>query len=297
MKLAHTKTIHFINFENRPLNPNLCQPRKIRFQFDNIPKLWLNNSSVLTHFFNAINLFVPAFERFMVQAMKNQLSCIKNTNIELPIRGLIRQETTHGQTHQKYNKILEAQGYKFKTALIITDFLFTKVLEKYLSDKMCLALIAGFEHLTTIFACIVLESNMLANANPTMRSLWEWHSAEEIEHNGLAFKFLIHSDNRYYIRALGGLFGAAIVVAFILIGMVLLIIQDKNFNPKKIFHDLIKLLFTDYKIIPLTVKNFIPYFQVKYYPQSEDLYQYAEKVFQAQSSPHQRFDVADFVQN
>jgi hypothetical protein len=53
----------------------------------------------------------------------------------------------------------------------------------------------------------------------------------------------------------------------------------------------------DYKIIPLTVKNFIPYFQVKYYPQSEDLYQYAEKVFQAQSLPRQRLDVADFVQN
>ncbi|BAZ14982.1 hypothetical protein NIES4071_68520 [Calothrix sp. NIES-4071] len=279
MKFAHATTVDFPSFENKPLNPGLCEPRKVNFQFNNIPKLWLNNSSVLTHFFNAMNLFLPAFESFMVRVMKNQLPCIKNTELELPIRGFIKQEATHGQTHQKYNKTLQAQGYKFRTALKITDFFFTEVLEKYLSTTMCLALIAGFENIASIISYVGLKSNMLATADPTMRSLWEWHFAEEIEHSGLALKFLNHLDNRYWMRALGGLLGAAIVVVLLVFGMILLILQDTNFANKKTFDDLRKFLFTEYKFIPLMFKGVIPYFKFKFYPELEDLYQYAEKVF------------------
>ncbi|OKH46697.1 hypothetical protein NIES2101_24535 [Calothrix sp. HK-06] len=106
MRFAGATTADFPSFENKPLNPNLCEPRKVNFQFDNIPKLWLNNNSALTHFFNAMNLFLPAFEGFMVRVMRNQLPRINNTQLEVPIRGFIKQEATHGQTHQKYNKIL-----------------------------------------------------------------------------------------------------------------------------------------------------------------------------------------------
>lgn len=279
MKLSHAKNADFESFENKPLNPNLCEPRKVNFQFHNIPKLWLNNSSVLTHYFNAMNIFLPAFEAFMVRVMKNQLPRIKNTELEVPIRGFIKQEATHGQTHQKYNKILEAQGYKFNRALKIADFLFTEVLEKYLSPKMCLALIAGFENIATRISYIALKSNVLANAGPTMRLLWEWHSAEEIEHSGLAFKFLIHVDNRYWIRILGGLLGAVMVVGAIIVGMVLLIIQDQSLTSKKTFDDLKKLFFTEYKFFPSIFKDLIPYFKLKFNPQSQDLYKYAEKVF------------------
>ncbi|RUT06818.1 hypothetical protein DSM106972_030750 [Dulcicalothrix desertica PCC 7102] len=279
MKFADATTADFPNFENKPLNPNLCEPRKINFQFNNIPKLWLNNNSALTHFFNAMNLFLPAFEGFMVRVMRNQLPRIQNTELEAPIRGFIKQEATHGQTHQKYNKILEAQGYKFKTALKIADFFFTEVLEKYLSPKMCLALIAGFENMTTIISYIVLKSNMLVTANPTMRSLWEWHAAEEIEHSGLAFKFLNYVDNRYRIRILGGLLGTVMVIGAIVVGMALLIMQDQSLTNQKTFHDLRKFLFTEYKFLPLTLKHLTPYFKLEFNPKSEDLYQYGEKVF------------------
>jgi hypothetical protein len=279
MKSARVTRADFPSFEKKPLNPNLCEPRKVNFQFNNIPKLWLNNSSVLTHFFNAINLFLPAFEAFMVRVMKKQLFCIRNTGIELPVRGFIKQEATHGQTHQKYNNILESQGYKFKTALKIVDFLFTEVLEKYFSSKMSLALIAGFENIATILSFIALKSNMLAGADTTMRSLWEWHLAEEIEHSGVAFKFLNNVDNRYWVRILGGLLGGIMVIGAIVLGMVLLISQDKNVTHQKTFDDLKKLLFTEYKFVPLTWSGLLPYFQLKFYPESEDMYLYAEKVF------------------
>lgn len=279
MKFADVTPADFPSFENKPLNPNLCKPRKVNFKFNNIPKHWLNNSSVLTHFFNAMNLFLPAFEGFMVRVMRNQLPRIKNTELEAPIRGFMKQEATHGQTHQKYNKILEAQGYKFKTALKIADFFFTEVLEKYLSPKMCLALISGFENIATVFSYIILKSNMLATANPTMRSLWEWHTAEEIEHSGLALKFLNHVDNRYWIRILGGLLGAVMPIAALVVGMALLIMQDQSLTNHKTFDDLRKFLFTEYKFLPLTFKYLTPYFKLEFNPKSEDLYQYGEKVF------------------
>ncbi|OKH46698.1 hypothetical protein NIES2101_24540 [Calothrix sp. HK-06] len=144
---------------------------------------------------------------------------------------------------------------------------------------MCLALIAGFENMTTIISYIVLKSNMLVTANPTMRSLWEWHAAEEIEHSGLAFKFSNYVDNRYWIRILGGLLGTVMVIGAIVVGMALLIMQDQSLTNQKTFDDLRKFLFTEYKFLPLTLKHLTPYFKLEFNPKSEDLYQYGEKVF------------------
>ncbi|MBE9214115.1 metal-dependent hydrolase [Plectonema cf. radiosum LEGE 06105] len=265
---------------SKPFNPQKIQPRKVDFQFSTeIPKLWHNNSPIMTHFFNGINLFLPTFELFMVRVMKSQLSNIKDSQLKTQICGFISQEANHSQAHHQYNQILREQGYKFETWLKISDFILLEILEKRLGQVVSLATIAGFEHLTTLLAEIILKANMLEPAHSRMRQLWQWHAAEEIEHSSVAFIFLQQVNNSYLLRFIGGLLGAAIVVGFIAVGMLSLVVQERNFISWKTLMDLKKLLFTKYKLVPYGLKTFFQYFKLKFYPCNQDVYTLAEKVF------------------
>lgn len=70
---------------------------------------------------------------------------------------------------------------------------------------------------------------MLIDGDYKIKALWEWHAAEEIEHKSLAFDFLQVIDNGYWLRSLGAIIGAAIVVSGIASGMLLLCVQERNF--------------------------------------------------------------------
>lgn len=263
----------------KPFNPQKLELRKINLQFSgDIPKLWHGNSLIMTHFFNSINLFLPTFESMMVRVMKSQLSCIRDSELKRQICGFIGQEASHSQAHHKYNQTLREQGYKFETWLKITDFILIEILEKRLGKVVSLATIAGFEHLTTLLAEIVLKANMLEPADSRMRELWEWHAAEEIEHSSLAFVYLQKTNNSYWLRLLGGVLGAAIVVSFIAVGMLLLVVQESDFLHWKTLMDLKKLLFTKYKLIPYGLKPFFEYYKFNFYPCNQDIYPLAEKV-------------------
>lgn len=74
-----TNRINSSYFEHRALNCEKVRPRKVNFQFtDNIPCLWLDNSIVMTHFFNALNLYLPAFELFMSRVMLPSVTAYSN---------------------------------------------------------------------------------------------------------------------------------------------------------------------------------------------------------------------------
>lgn len=264
----------------KPFNPEKLRARKVNFQFSaDIPRLWHGNSLIMTHFFNATNLFLPTFESMMVRVMKSQLNYIKDPELKRQIRGFIGQEANHSQAHHQYNQILRKQGAKIEQWLKITDFILIEILEKRLGKLVCLATIAGFEHLTTLLAEILFKVNMLDKADYRMRELWEWHAAEEIEHSSLAFIYLQTINNSYWLRVLGGVLGTAIVVGFIAAGMLLLVVQERDFLSWKTLIDLNKLLFTKYKLIPYSLKPFFEYFKINFCPCNQDVYPLAEKVF------------------
>lgn len=263
----------------KPFNPQKIRARKVNFQLSaDIPKIWHGNSLIMTHFFNGINLFLPTFELMMVRVMKSQLNSIEDSELKTQICGFIGQEASHSQTHHQYNQILLKQGYKFEKWLKIGDFILTEILEKRLGKLLSLATIAGFEHLTTLLAEIVLKVDMLEPADLRMKELWNWHAAEEIEHSSLAFIYLQTVNNSYWLRLLGGILGAAIVVGFIAAGMLLLVLQERDFFRWKTLIDLNKLLFTKYKLIPYGLKPFLEYFNFKFHPYNQDIYPLAEKV-------------------
>lgn len=149
-----------------------------------------------------------------------------------------------------------------------------------------LAAIAGFEHLTASLSEITLHHNTMAQAHPAMKALWEWHAAEELEHKSIAFDVFQAIEGSYWRRVLGGVLGIAIVVSFMTTGMLLLAAQDPGFLSFKTLSDLNKLLLTEYRLIPRTVRHIVPYFQPKFHPSQRDDHHYGEQIFPPSAIAH-----------
>ena len=270
----------------KPFNPQQITPRRIAFQFSSqIPRLWLRNSSIMTHLLNGMNLALPAFEAYMVHTVQGQLRHLHDPALRSQAKGLIGQEYNHSQAHQQYNEILRYQNYHFETYLAVVNWFLERLLPR-LGVHLQLATIAGFEHLTTSLSEIVLHHSLMAQAHPVMKNLWEWHAAEELEHKNVAFDLFGAIEGSYWRRVLGGVLGIAIVVTFMTTGMLLLAAQDPGFLSFKTLSDLNKLLLTEYQLIPRTVQHIVPYFQPEFHPSQRDDRHYGEQIFPPSAIAH-----------
>jgi predicted metal-dependent hydrolase len=268
-------------FEHRPLEPDNVRPRRTAFSFPNsIPKHWLAGDAVQTHFFNAINLFVVSFEDFMGRVMRTLLPQLRqlHPSFERQVRGFMGQEATHSFVHAKYLQNLRDQGYQIDGFLARCENVFSHWFEKRLGTHICVATIAGFEHLTSVLAEIVLAGRMMKGADPAMAEVWEWHAAEEIEHKTLAFELLRATHRSYLLRMLGALLGAMVVVGFIGAGMVMLLRQEGVLWRKRTWQELKGLLFGPARLAPRAVSLFVHYFRPGFHPLQRDTYYLAERV-------------------
>jgi predicted metal-dependent hydrolase len=272
------------NFEAltlKPFNPQKIQARKINFPFSiEIPKLWHENSVATTHFCNSVSLFLPGLESFTVRLLKKHLNQVKDPELKKQTLGFLSQEAIHGAAHEQYNQMLRQQGYKIDTWLKIMDYLLIEIVEKRSSNKVRLAFIAGFEHLTTLLSEIVLKVNLFksGDCDSRMCELWQWHCMEEIEHSSLAFVLLQEEDKSYWLRAIGGLLGVAIVYGFMFFGMVVLMLQEPECFTWKTLIDLKQLFFTKYKIISYGWKPMLEYYKFNFHPRNQDILSLAENV-------------------
>ncbi|MDY7224923.1 metal-dependent hydrolase [Hyalangium rubrum] len=269
-------------FEHRPLDPDNVRPRRTAFSFPHsIPRHWLAGNPVRTHFFNAINLFVVSFEDFMGRVMRSRLSHLKDPDFERQIRGFMGQEATHSFVHAKYLQNLREQGYQIDRYLNVCEHIFSHWFERRLGMLLCVATIAGFEHLTALLAEIILSGKMMRGAEPSMAEAWEWHAAEEIEHKSLAFDLLMATRRSYLLRMVGALLGALVVAGFIGVGLVMLLRQEGLLWRKQTWKDLKELLFGPNRMAVRAVAIFVEYFRPGFHPSQRDTYALAEEVFGA----------------
>lgn len=201
----------------------------------------------------------------MVLTLRSHLPALNDPAFRQQIIGFIGQELTHSYVHTAYNQTLREQGYRFEAYLKFTQFFFQAVLTR-LGPTLGLAITAGFEHVTASLAEIILEFNALKDAHPTMTSVWEWHAAEELEHQALAFECLQIRDHRYGLRCLGALLGIAIVLGFSLSGMALLVVQDPGWMCWKTVSDAIDLFITGDRLLPRCLQRLLPYFKPNFQP-------------------------------
>lgn len=175
--------------------------RNIEFDLNKqLSKDWLDNDPFKTAFFNALSMSFPAGERFFIDSVRHFRDKVKDPKLKQEISRFIGQEAMHSREHKKYNQMLcEARGYSQSTMEGRTEAA-VRLGEKKLSREGQLAMTCGVEHLTAILADKILKGWMLSNVEPKIRSLWEWHAAEELEHKSVAFDVYMDIGGNYKAR-------------------------------------------------------------------------------------------------
>lgn len=160
---------------------------------------WGGGDAFLTHYHNALSFSFPVGEQFFIDSVRDASKLLPATaehaDLHRAVALFIGQEATHRHLHGIYNKKLQSDGLINHWGPSATKKL--QVLRGRTSNPLhALALTSAFEHLTALFADVVLRHpQILAKAEPKMRTLWLWHASEETEHNAVAFDLY---------RALGG---------------------------------------------------------------------------------------------
>lgn len=198
--------------------------RKMDFPFAeaDIPRAWLHGNLVLTNIANGLNLLFPAGERFFIRSVKHYLDRIEDPVLQARVKAFFGQEGRHGYEHERYNRILEKQGYDVSRFLNLYERVAFGIFEPALPPILRLSTTVALEHFTATLAQSALTTPFLDGAHPLMAQLLRWHAAEEIEHKSVAFDVLKTVDPRYSVRiaglvvALGQLLGWWVVASTML---------------------------------------------------------------------------------
>ena len=200
--------------------------RKVELPFDeSIPRHWIDDSAVATHFFNGLNLVFPDGERFFIRAVQDHLDRITDESLRGRIRGFAGQEGWHAKQHERYFAILEAQGYR------IAPFLrrfrrFIRWSNRLMPAALRLSVTAGAEHYTATLGANALENPLLERSHPTMRSLIHWHALEELEHKSVAFDVLRQTHPSHLLRMVGFVVASVVLFGWTYLGTRMLLHQD-----------------------------------------------------------------------
>ncbi len=161
------------------------------------PRHWAGGCAFRTALFNALSFSFPAGEQFFIDAMRKgaaRLPEAQRAAFAVELRGFIGQEATHRRIHERMNVVLQDQGYVNRWEARITRRIERKLAGQ--DERIWVGATAATEHLTAILADWLLgHPQWLADAEPRLRDLWLWHSAEESEHRSTAFDLY---------RAIGG---------------------------------------------------------------------------------------------
>ena len=150
---------------------------------------WFDGHPFKTAWFNAMSITFPLGERFFIDSVRKFSDQIEDPKLIDEIRGFCGQEGFHRREHERYNQALcDLRGYDLT---YLTERL-RKNIElgnKYMSPLEQLAATAAFEHITAIMAesALAVDNPMVDGVDSTMRELWDWHAAEEMEHKAVAF--------------------------------------------------------------------------------------------------------------
>jgi len=255
-------------FERRAYDADRVRPRRTQFVFaDAIPRYWLNGNPARTHLMNAMHLFLPPFERMLTQAVRRgALPALTDPALIRQAKGYMGQETTHGRCHELFVDHLRAQGYSVDRYLALLDWLFCDLLQKRLGAQLGVSLVAAFEHHANLFVPLAFSSDFLDGCEPAVRELLEWHLAEEVEHNAVAFDILQAVAPGQALRMAGNLLALGVLYGSLVVGALLLLWQDRQLLQRSVWLELWRFFAGKYRIVQNAARLFVEYARPGYRP-------------------------------
>ena len=182
-------------------------PRDRRFgRAQTMRRWWLNNDPYATAFYNALSVTFPKGEAFFIESVRAFRDGVP-PKLAGEIQAFIKQEVMHTREHVAFNRQVVDQGYDIAPleARAQQGIDLTKGRPPIANLTATMVL----EHFTAIIAHELLGNpRHLAGAEAEFGNLWRWHSAEEIEHKGVAYDTWLHATRdwsewrRFKVKAL-----------------------------------------------------------------------------------------------
>lgn len=220
-------------------------PRAMNFDFqregDPIPRWWMGGSPFFTHLTNGLNLLFPPGERFFIRSVKRYLPQIEDEALRQRVRAFFQQEAYHGREHERFNEILEAQGFVLDPFLARFNKLAFEWLEERFSPELRLSTTVALEHFTASLGERALSEPFLEEfAHPAMAELLRWHAAEEIEHKSVAFDVLQAVAPSYGLRVRGLMMASASLLVFWAMAVATLMAQEPKEVRRRALRDMFR---------------------------------------------------------
>jgi uncharacterized protein len=245
------------------------RPKNFDFP-EQIDRYWCGNNLFKTHFFNSITLLFPDGERFMLWAIKSKLQQINDPQLKQEMMSFIGQEAQHAQQHEKFWHNLRQQGYEFDTYLRFLKFFLFNICKNRLNTKFQLAMVAGVENFTSVVAELILEEDLFSDSDSKLRELFEWHSAEEIEHKTVAYDVFQTTTKSYLIRLLGMIIAYVFVLGFIGLGLFMMLYQDKKLLNFRMWQEMAQFLLIKEKFAFRVILKSLEYLRINFHPSQKD---------------------------
>ncbi|CAM3449908.1 metal-dependent hydrolase [Parendozoicomonas haliclonae] len=190
------------NHPKRPAGVDV-KPRHVQFDLKDLDHYWHGGDPFKTHFFNGLSTLFPQGERFFIDSVRAVMDKVEDPTLKEEVKGFIAQEAIHGHEHDKYNQMLQDQGFDIAKLERHQDW-WTKLGHKTMTKNQQLATTCAVEHFTAIMANAIMEDpeRWIGGAPEAMQAMWHWHAIEETEHKAVCFDVYNEVGGSYIVRNL-----------------------------------------------------------------------------------------------
>ncbi len=180
--------------------------RRISFDFDEtVPFAWHPTNPEFGITMNAIGLFIIAFEKYVVDAVRAATPRITDPTVAEEADAFLRQEAQHARAHRGHMRALFGRYPGLKDTLDAVTSSYQQLFDRKPLDYH-LAYVAGLEATFTPYFKALLdhEDEFFRPGDERVASLLLWHFTEEIEHRSSALIVFDHvvGDPWYRLRQL-----------------------------------------------------------------------------------------------
>lgn len=180
--------------------------RHMQFNFDEskAAKYCWNNNSWGSAYILTFSAFIPAGERFVVEAVRAFRDEIQDPELKAKVTSLIGQEATHSRVHAEFNEIYDLKGLPVKAMAEMSEKIYLEYLMPNLPKKTRLAIACAIEHMTALMAEKSFGDNLkdMDMFDTMARDFLVWHLLEELEHKSIAYDLYEYVDGSYLHRML-----------------------------------------------------------------------------------------------
>jgi predicted metal-dependent hydrolase len=254
-----------------PPAPPPLPTRRLEAEFaPSTPRIWCPGDPFLTHVLNTYTVLVPGNEGFYIRTLRKALPRIADPALREQVTAFSMQEGQHGVAHRRCWAMLAAQGYRFRGYAKAVDVLAYGFVERALPLSIGVAMVACIEHANAYLGHEFLSQRILRDVPRDMRSLFEWHFAEEIEHKAVSWDVLQAVAPGYPTRVAGVLLTLPLFYLLMTAGAVSFLVQDGSLFTAAAWRGAWRHFFSAHRMVARTLGHVARFLRPGFHPWEQD---------------------------